>query len=136
MQTKAKQELIGLLNQAIGVEYGALFLLPSRLSAVKDTEAADKLRALAREELEHAELTARLILQLGGTPNADFIILNPADSVRDMVKKQLEGEKRVIGIYAEALKKAEDEEIRVILRRLLADEQGHQKMLDGVLEKL
>jgi len=130
---KRDQELIDILNQAIEIEYGALFLMPQHLARLQDEELAANLREACSDELEHAEVTARLILQLGGLPKGDFKLLKPMSSAAEMLRYHIEGEKRVIDLYQRALAKATMPEHQKILRKLLADEQNHQQVFTRLL---
>lgn len=131
-----KQELINLLNQAIEVEYGALFLLPQHLAQVDNPETVGELRAALQDEVDHAEITARLIFQLGGLPRADFKQMCPDCSLPEMLQRHLEGEERVIGLYQQALSCTDNPAMRTVLERLVADEQRHRKTFLRLLSKL
>jgi rubrerythrin len=133
---KPDAELIDILNQAIEVEYGALFLMPQHLARLEDEEVAASLREACGDELEHAEVTARLILQLGGLPRGDFKLLKPMSSAAEMLRCHIAGEKRVIELYQRALAKARSPQHQQILRKLLADEQSHQRIFNRLLGEL
>jgi bacterioferritin len=137
-ETMAKEdrELIDLLNQAIEVEYGALFLMPQHLARLQDEELAANLREACGDELEHTEITARLILQLGGLPKGDFKLLKPMSSAAEMLRYHIDGEKRVIDLYQRAVAKTRNPKHKQILQKLLADEQKHQGAFNRLLKQV
>ena len=130
------QALIEILNQAIEIEYGALFLMPQHIARLEDEELAAGLRDACQDELDHAETTARLIFALGGLPKGDFKLLRPVQTVKEMLQMHLDGEQRVIQIYRQAITKARRPEHKETLRRLLADEEGHQVTFKRLLDRL
>ncbi|HUT74793.1 MAG TPA: ferritin-like domain-containing protein [Armatimonadota bacterium] len=130
------EELVTILNQAIEVEYGALFLMPQHIAQLQDPELAAALREACRDELEHAETTARLIYALGGIPKGDFKLLRPMSTPQEMLRAHIEGERRVIELYRRAAAKARRPEHKDILRRLLADEANHQATFTRLLSQL
>ncbi|UCH33141.1 MAG: ferritin-like domain-containing protein [Armatimonadota bacterium] len=133
---KDDRELIQLLNQAIELEYGALFLMPQHMARLNDDELVMTLREACQDELEHAETTARLILSLGGLPTGDFKMLRPMSSAADMLRHHIDGEKRVIDLYRRAVAKAQKPEHQTILRKLIADEEAHQKVFARLLAQV
>ncbi len=131
-----REELLGILNQALGAEYGTLWLLPQHMAQVKDEELKRQLRLIAEVELEHAEKSAQLIYQLGGVPNADLPNLRPRSGVREILEAHVEGERDAIALYTRAIKAADDPEIRKTLEEMRREEEGHQRLLERALDRL
>lgn len=130
------EALIGVLNQSLGVEYGALFLLPQHLARISDRVLQRHLRGIMEMELEHAEKTARIIIALGGQPTADMPNLRPRNSAREILKVHLAGEKRAIELYSQAAAQCPDAKLREILLELQREEEGHQRLIEADLAKL
>jgi len=130
------QALIEILNHAIELEYGALFLMPQHIARLGQSELAAGLRKAVRDELNHAEATASIIVALGGVPKADFKLLRPMETPEEMLRVHLAGEKQSIALYREAEMKASRPEHQRVLRRLLSDEERHQQMFTSLLARL
>ena len=131
-----KAELIQMLNEAMSLEYGALFLIPQHMARVKDEETKRQLRLIEEVELEHAEKTAQLIYQLGGEPKADLPLLQPRSEVREILEAHLQGEMRSIDVYRRAESKCTDAEMRKTLAKMREDEEGHLRLLQRTLERV
>jgi rubrerythrin len=134
--TEQKDDLIRALNVALGAEYGALWLLPQHMAQVEDEELKRQLGLIADVELEHAEKTARLIYALGGEPNADLPQLKPRKGVKEILEAHVQAERDAIAIYTNALRLANDPEMRKTLEELRTDEEGHQRLLERALARL
>jgi len=134
--SKDDQALVDILNQAIEIEYGALFLMPQHIARLDDAVLAAALREACQDELEHAETTARLILSLGGLPKGDFKLLQPCSTAREMLRAHLQGEGRVIKLYEQAIAKARMPQHKEILSGLLEEERNHEAMFGRLLKRL
>ena len=130
------KELLEVLNQALGAEYGTLWLLPQHMAQVEDEELKRQLKLIADVELEHAEKSARMIYELGGVPNADLPRLKPRSGVKEILEAHVEGERAAIALYSRALEVAEDAEMRKLLEEMRRDEEGHQRLLERALARL
>jgi rubrerythrin len=131
-----RDELLRVLNKALGAEYGALWLLPQHMAQIQDEELKRQLKLIADVELEHAEKTAEMIYALGGTPNADLPQLRPRSSVREILEAHVQGERESIAHYEEAARVADSPEIRAQCEEMKADEEGHQRLLERALSRL
>ncbi len=131
-----QQELLAALNEALGAEYGALWLLPQHMAQVQDEELQRQLRLIAEVELEHAEKSARMIYAMGGKPNADLPQLRPRSDVRGILEAHVQGEKEAIRLYTRAMALADDPEVRKMLEQMRRDEEGHQRLLERALSRL
>lgn len=136
MAADTKTELLGALNDALGAEYGALWLLPQHMAQLEDEELRRQLKLIADVELEHAEKSAQMIYALGGEPNADLPQLRPRSGVREILEAHLEGEKEAIALYTRVLELTDDPKLRKMLENMRRDEEGHQRLLQRALSRL
>lgn len=129
--------LIRTLNEAISLEYGALFLLPQHIAQVEDEETKRQLRLIMDMELEHAEKTAQMIYSLGAEPKADLPQLRVRSGLRPILEAHVAGEKAAISIYTRAAGQAGDyPEMRAKLEELRGEEEGHLRLLQRTLERI
>ncbi len=136
MAAHTKTELLRALNDALGAEYGALWLLPQHMAQLEDEELRRQLKLIADVELEHAEKSAQMIYSLGGEPNADLPQLRPRRGAREILEAHLEGEKEAIALYTRALELTDDPKIGEMLEKMRRDEEGHQRLLQRALSRL
>jgi rubrerythrin len=130
------EDLIRVLNEAISLEYGALFLLPQHIAQVKDEELKRQLRLIQDMELEHAEKTAQMIYQLGSEPKADLPQLRPRSSIREILEAHVEGENKAIDVYTRAEASATEPGMKNMLSDLRHEEEGHLRLLQRALERV
>ncbi len=132
----ARMELVKTLNEAISLEYGALFLLPQHIAQVQDEETKRQLRLIMEMELEHAEKTAQMIYALGSEPKADLPQLQVRTSLREILEAHIAGEKMAIDVYTRAAARAEEGEMRAKLEELRREEEGHLRLLERTRERV
>ena len=131
-----RAELIKTLNEAISLEYGALFLLPQHIAQVTDEETKRQLRLIMEMELEHAEKTAQMIYALGAEPKADLPQLQVRSSLREILEAHIAGERAAIDVYTRAAAQADDPEMRAMLEELRKEEEGHLRLLQRTLDRV
>jgi len=132
----ARAELVKTLNEAISLEYGALFLLPQHIAQVTDEETKRQLRLIMEMELEHAEKTAQMIYALGAEPKADLPQLQVRSSLREILEAHIAGERAAIDVYTRAAAQADSPEMRAMLEELRKEEEGHLRLLQRTLERV
>ena len=131
-----REELLEILNEALSAEYGALFLLPNHIAQVTDEETKRQLRLIADMELEHAEKSAQMIYALGGVPKGDLPNLKPRSGLREILEAHMAGEREAIAVYQRAAAKCRDPEMRKMLEGMKRDEEGHERLLARLLERV
>jgi rubrerythrin len=130
------EDLIAILNRAMSMEYGALFLLSQHIGRAQDEDIKRLLRSVEEMELAHAEKTAGLIFSHGGVPNADLPQLRPRETVREILEVHIDGEIRAIDLYTRAAQAARDPATREILDELRGEEEEHLRMFRAALERV
>ncbi len=133
---ETRDELLGVLRQAMKMEYGALFVLPNYIAQVQDEELKREFRLIADVELEHAEKTAALILSLGGTPPLDLPQFTVRTGLRNILDAQIEAEKAAVEIYAKGAALTLDPEIKKVLSDIGREEEGHLALMQRSLARL
>lgn len=131
----ANEDLIRVLNEAISLEYGALFLLPQHIAQVQDDETKRQLRLILEMETEHAEKTAQLIYSLGAKPKADLPQLRVRSNLREIIEAHIAGEKQAVDVYTRAEAAATEPAMKKLLAELRREEEGHLRLLERVMER-
>lgn len=136
------QDLVGLLNKDLALEYQAIQQYVQHYGVVSGAEYMPMREALkehSEDELKHANSLSDIIQYYGGVPvgNGPPVAL-AADSVKSTLKLDLASENIAINRYRTRIKQAEDMgyyELGVILRDILEDELDHANELKLALGK-
>ncbi len=127
MQT---HEIIFNLNQALQLEYSDVFLYPREAKLIEDKVISSLFEEFGLMEVRHADLLARRVLELGGKPVWDFLLLQDKNDLKDILARHIEYETKGTDFYARLLEQVDDE-TKILLRGIRAEEQIH---LDKIRE--
>ncbi|HEU5450626.1 MAG TPA: ferritin-like domain-containing protein [Terriglobales bacterium] len=141
-----KNRTIDILNEALATEIVCVLRYLHHYfmaTGVHGKSVADEFKEHADAEREHADLLAERISQLGGKP--DFNPRNllersvsqyvEGETLGDMIREDLIAERVVIEVYTEMIRffGNNDPTTRVMLEKLLADEEEHANDLTDLL---
>jgi len=102
-----EKELIGLLNQAIELEYQAFLQYYYQSLKLKGIETAPLRAMLAVEadaELGHAKALAERVAALGGEPSMKIAPVKIGKNPKEMIKFNLQREAKAIALYRKIVK--------------------------------
>lgn len=140
---KGDKEVIKCLNNSLRGELTAInqyFLHAKMLQDWGVTKLAKHERAESMEEMVHAERVIDRILLLGGLPNLqDLGKLYIGENVPEIIEGDLKLEREGIKGYREGIKVAEaagDYTTADLFKAILADEEGHEDMLETQLKMI
>lgn len=128
-----KDELIKSFNDALQKEYSDVFLYTREARDIKDKNVAQLFEKFGLMEIRHADILSIRILQLGGKPEWEFKLLGEISDLKEILKRHLEFEERAVNFYQNLIDQIDDDEIKIILRGIRAEEQVH---LDKIRELL
>lgn len=143
-------ELVELLNKALADEWLAYYQYWVGAKIAKGPMynlVSAELNEHAGEELKHAEMLSKRILQLGGTPlldpkefssktNCGYEI--PEPSVKTLLEQNIKGERCAIEVYTKILEKVKNADYITfnMIRKILEDEVEHEDDLENLLENI
>ncbi|MEM2910098.1 MAG: ferritin-like domain-containing protein [Nitrososphaerota archaeon] len=138
MSSKAKEELIKLLNRALELEHAAYVQYLSHAEIVDGLNCEpiiERLKEIASDEAKHQEKFRTLIGDyLGGVPSTGIAETKPAKTVQEILEVNLKDEKDAVDYYTEILKKIVQEKdnlryeyftLEHEVRHVIMDEQEH-----------
>ena len=146
------KELVHDLNKAYADEWLAFYLywyMAQTVSGKSYEDVAEFLNKIAKDELEHAQELADLIVKLGGLPIANPMELeknanqpyaippkNTAD-VNRIIRIVTEAEAGAIEVYTKIAKKTlgKDHVTYQLVTHILAEEVDHEEMFENLLER-
>ena len=140
------------LNKAYADEWLAFYLywyMAQTVSGKAYEDIAEMLNKVAKDELEHAQEVADLIIKLGGVPVANPMELeknanapytmppkNTAD-INRIIRIVTDAEATAIEVYNKIAKKTlgKDNVTYQLVTHILSEEVNHEEMFDNLLER-
>ena len=121
-----KSEIIELLNKDIEGEHAAIIQYLVHVYAMGEGEMACEIEAIAREEMRHLDWLAEAVTKLGGIPSFTRGAMRTAGrTVASWMKNDILAEEDAIKMYREHIKAINIAHIRLLLERILSDEESH-----------
>jgi bacterioferritin len=127
----SRKEMIDLLNKDLAGEYQAIIayiVYSQTMKGAKYLSIAKELEKHASEELSHAIQIAKQIDYFNGTPVVHPKEVKLSDKPEEMLRFDLENERRTILNYRERIRQAEamgEFGLSEVLRKIIAQEQEH-----------
>lgn len=137
----SREQIIGALNEALGLELSAITQYMWHHVMAKGMEApalSEEFRSASMAEMKHAEAIAQRIDYLGGTPTKQPGEIRMGGDSRKMVQDDLDAENLAIGKYQSAIKlcfEGNDPTTRTMLEEILSVEEEHAHTWMTVLSK-
>jgi bacterioferritin len=136
-------QVLGYLGRALSFELSAVQLYTTQARLVDTwglTEAAQRLRHEAHEEMEHAERIVARMLALGVAPGASQLRpVRLGANLSELLSHDEAFEVELVGLYASAVRhcgRAGRAEDRLFFQGLLEEEQAHARELAGWIAQL
>jgi bacterioferritin (cytochrome b1) len=129
-----KDLLIFNLNKALQLEYSDIFLYVREAKMTKDNAVSPYFEKFGLMEIRHADMLAQRILALGGRPTWDFQLLEDKNNLQDTLARHIASETMIIDFYGTFLEEVDDE-TKIILRGIRAEEETHLAKLKEFLKK-
>ena len=134
-----KQALIDGLNEDLSGELGAIIRYNWQAAKAFGPQGAE-LRELFEEEISdelgHASFLMDVIVDLGGEPTTSPLEFEKPDTLKEMLKLDLELELNDVDAYVKRAEQADalgEIELKVRLEEMAADEAGHARELRRII---
>ena len=132
-------ELIGVLNEAVSLEYTAAIQYNQHSMLLIGREKLlfeDLFKDSSREALGHAKMWGDRIVYLGGVPKAEVGTIRQSTDITEMLEMDLEIERRAVEIYSRAHKVCSHEPTKYMLENHILDEDKDVEELQKLLGKV
>jgi bacterioferritin (cytochrome b1) len=129
------ERALGLMGQTLQVEYRFIIHYPRLKEMLPDEESRRIIQVLGEDSTRHADIVARAMRDLGGTPLFPSLEPLPDLSVREVLQRQLEYERLALMLHTEAAGLVGDE-WREHLQRIAEQERWHIEGMEMVLKRL
>lgn len=129
---KKKDNLLEFLENQVAVENEIVASLEKAIVDMKNPAVKGVLKGVSLDSVKHAELYSAALTLLKSASTA----LNQGnlDEQRELVKKHIEIEAKLIKVLQEKIPEIENEKVVFLLKAILEDECRHHAMLKMVLE--
>lgn len=138
----ASENLKDLLNQAIARELQVSIQYMwqhVQWRGVKHFAVIEELKAIAIQEMKHAETIAERLFYLGGIPTTKPSPIFVGNNLKEMIEQDIKDEENAINLYRNIIKVANDENditTRKIFEDILKDEEEHHDTFTSLFEEI
>jgi bacterioferritin len=135
----SRKQMVDLLNEDLAREYQAIIayvIYSQTLKGAEYNHIAQELEKHAGEELQHAIQIAKQIDYFNGAPTNKPKEVKVSDKPREMLKFDLENERRTLTNYRQRIRQADlmgEFALGEVLREIIAQEQEHLQDLADAL---
>ncbi|HZO86405.1 MAG TPA: ferritin-like domain-containing protein [Verrucomicrobiae bacterium] len=132
-------ELIGILNEAVSLEYTAVIQYNQHSVLVMGRDRVlfeDFFKDSAMESLQHAKMWAERIVYLGGVPSVEIGNVRQSTNVMEMLEIDLELEQRAVEVYTRAHRVCKHEPTRYMLENHIQEEDSDVEEIKKFLGKV
>ncbi len=134
-------QLLKTLQDLLEFEYTDVFIYNNEANLfkqkIKNSENLVILyKNFALDELSHADIISKKIIELDATPVWQYKIISITNSIRESVKNHIDREIKVIQIYANLIKEISDRPFKTQLKGILTNEKEHLEQLNEFFKRL
>lgn len=131
-----KSKLIELLKTALAREYSDVFLYTREAKTIDDPVLAKRFEEFGLTEIRHADMLSTKLLEAGEKPVWNFVLLKSGAAIKEVLEYHIGKEREIVFLYNDCISAADDENLKIILNGIKANEESHAKYLEEVLKKI
>jgi len=136
-QKEVVMSITALLNEDIHGEHAAIIQYLLHAYAIGESDIACEIEAIAREEMRHLKWLAERIVELGGEPSLERGPVDTSgETPAEWMARDILAEEQAIALYRQHLAAIEDPEVRLLLERIVNDEEVHRAKFAKLAEEL
>lgn len=130
-------QVVALLNEDIRGEHAAIIQYLLHAYAIGESDVACEIEAIAREEMRHLKWLAELVVKLGGDPTMERGSVDTSgETPPEWMARDIVAEEEAIALYRRHLALIENPEVRLLLERIISDEEAHRAQFADLAEEL
>lgn len=127
-----RQRAITLLSDDLRDEHGAIVQYLRHAWAATDDALRARLEGIARDEMWHFQWLSEKIAELGGKPSIERSPVIVSGTLLELMDTNIQAEERAIAQYRKHQSEIDDEEIKVLLERIISDETKHRAAFESM----
>ncbi len=120
---------VEILLYNISLEHSAIIQYLYHIFTIDDKNITSEIEEIARQEMRHMKWFAEKVLELGGKlkiSRIDEEIKPNFPYIRNMLKSDVEAEELAIKTYLGQIKKVKNDDVKILLERVVQDEMAHK----------
>lgn len=133
-----KEKVIAALNHDLALELAAItqYMWQHVMArGIYSPAFRDRIKAIAIDEMKHAEALAERIVWLGGTPITEPTHIHVGGDLGKMTADDIKAEREAIQTYREQLELVKDDPVtHRLLVKLIEDEEEHLDFFESLTE--
>ena len=130
-----KNKVAALLNKALALEYGDIFLYQRHSDYFhKYPGIGDLFRNFSQMETRHADILSLEINKLGVTPTTDTHLIDGKKSIKEILSLHLKNEQNAVALYRQCLKLIHDSRLEEIINGIIVEETIHEAALNKLVK--
>ncbi len=130
-------QIVDLLNQALKLEYSVIIHIPRIASSITDEKTREMAIVLGVTTIKHADVVARTISALGGSPEWVFESAPPVgEDIVEIFQKQIDNEKLALQLHQDSASLIQDRNLRLKFNQLSRDHERNIETINTILEGL
>ncbi|MCK4597996.1 ferritin-like domain-containing protein [bacterium] len=133
---RASPELLKLLNEALRLEYTLIIHYPRLASGIKDAETRKLAQQLGTESVQHADVVADTIAQLGGKPDWSFAPFPDHYEPLQVFQIQLQKERQALELHSKAAGLLPPGPMADAVKSLADEEHDHISIVEKIISNL
>ena len=132
-----KNKVAALLNKALALEYGDIFLYQRHVDYfAKYPGIGDLFRNFSQMETRHADILSLELKKLGFKPTTDFNLIDAKKGIKEIVGQHLRNEQVAVALYSQCLKLITDKRLEEIIDGIRIEETIHEAALAKLIKWL
>ena len=141
LRKEDREKIVEALNQGVGREIAAIIQYLHHhymAEGIASPEIIEKFEKTARDEMRHMEMFSERIAYLKGVPTTKPWPIKTGGDIGKMLRDDLEIEYTACELYKKHIKLCDelgDTTTRLMLEKILADEEDHVDQWETILEK-
>ena len=129
-------QIVDLLNQALKLEYSLIIHIPRIASSITDEKTREMALILENTAIKHADIVARAISELGGSPEWVFGPAPAGEDIVEIFQKQLDREKLALQLHQDSASLIQDRNLKLTFDQMARDHERHIQIINNILERL
>lgn len=134
-QIEEPEKAAALLNEDIEVEYTTVLRYLNQAYAAHP-KVGWELEARSQEEMKHMEFLGELIVDIGAEPRLEHAEVDEPDDDLEVLLRESKREETTHDRYHNHFVQIEDEKIREVLKRIMAEEKYHELVFSQMASDL
>lgn len=131
-------DVLASLNEDLALEHGAIFQYVIHAVQLRDTNIADAVKRMSREEMWHLEWLVEAITDRGGEPELARADVFTSIAIGESLRRDVDTEEMALSHYRRTLEVVgdSDPDLTALIERIMDDERHHKAHFASLAEQV